>query len=338
MKILSKILTHSLCWGVNFWIITMTNDYNWNGFTTKSGSLFYAYSYGLFFNAIVFYSQVFLLFSSLYLKKKKIYFYACSVGVILMSTVVETHIDSILYDTYEVTTNERENSFLFNLLFHIVYAIIGFFYMIRSDYKKTEKKREQLQAENNKAELKYLKAQLNPHFLFNGINSIYHLIGQNDDLAKDTLHQFSELLRYQLYEDTNEIVLEKELMHTLQYIQLEEIRKGTDIQLNYDVEFDNPTIKIASLLLIPFVENAFKHCSNQEDSNKNTIDIKIDEIDGVLQLYVSNSYDVVSFEEKTGGIGLINVKRRLALTYPNRHELEIINKNGTFIVHLTIDL
>ncbi len=144
VKILSKIVTHTLCWGVNFWIITMTNDYNWNGFTSKSGSLFYAYSYGLFFNAIVFYSQVFLLFPSLYLKKKKIYFYACSVGVILMSTVVETHIDSILYDTYEVTTNERENSFLFNLLFHIMYAIMGFFYVIRSDYKKTEKKREQL--------------------------------------------------------------------------------------------------------------------------------------------------------------------------------------------------
>jgi two-component system LytT family sensor kinase len=337
-KTFSTVIGHISFWVFNYWIVALTNDYNWAGFTSKSGSLFYAYAYGLFFNATVFYSQVFLLFPIFYLKKKKTQFYGYSVLVLFICTFIETHIDSMLYDTYEVAINERENSSLFNLLFHIIYAISGFFYMIRYDYKKKEKIRQQLLQENNKVELKYLKTQLNPHFLFNGINSIYHLIGKNDDLAKDTLLQFSQLLRYQLYESTNGIVLEKELAHTLHYIKIEETRKGSDIQLKYDVQFDSLTAKIAPLLLIPFVENAFKHCSNHDDSNKNIIDIKIEEMDSVLVLHVYNSFDNELYDKKVGGIGLQNVKRRLSLLYPNKHRLEIINKKSSFTINLLIDL
>ena len=183
-----------------------------------------------------------------------------------------------------------------------------------------------------------MKAQLNPHFLFNGINSVYHLIGKNNELAKDTLLQFSGLLRYQLYESNTHILLEKELSYLLKYIKIEETRRGSDILLNYDIKSDNSKMKIAPLLLIPFIENAFKHCSNHMDSNMNTINIKIEEVEGKLILNVTNSYDQLINKNVVGGIGLANVKKRLSLLYPDAHQLKINKEKPDYIVDLLINL
>ncbi|WP_159025716.1 sensor histidine kinase, partial [Aquimarina sp. Aq78] len=229
-------------------------------------------------------------------------------------------------------------SFNANTIFHILYSIAGFYYILKYEHKKTKKINQNLLEETYKTELKYLKAQLNPHFLFNGINSVYHLIGKNDALAKQTLLQFSGLLRYQLYESGTHISLEKELDYVLKYIKIEETRRGSDIHLEYDIQFENSNKKIAPLLLIPFIENAFKHCSNHMDSSTNTIHIKIEEAGGKLHLDVTNSYDQLSNENVAGGIGLTNVQKRLSLLYPNTHQLKINKEKIHFIVDLSIRL
>jgi two-component system LytT family sensor kinase len=329
---------HILFWLFNYWLVALVSNFNWNGFTTVSGSFGYAYAYGLFFNAFLFYAQVFWLFPKMYIQDKKKLFYVVSFFIIFLISIVETYFDFLLLNFYGIHSEQIDGSFYSNSLIHIVYSIAGFYYIMKFEYKKSEKLNQALVEENYKTELKYLKAQLNPHFLFNGINSVYHLIGKNDALAKETLLQFSGLLRYQLYESNTHILLDKELDYVLKYIKIEETRRGSDIRLNYDIQSQSPKLKIAPLLLIPFIENAFKHFSNHIDSNANTIKIKIEEAERKLHLIVVNSYDEATYENRVGGIGLVNVKKRLSLLYPDKHQLDIKKNKGNHIVNLYISL
>lgn len=334
---IALIIGHVFFWGLNYLQVAFGAELNWNGFSTHNGSLAYAYSYGLFFNAVLFYVQVFWLFPIVYRRKKKINFYLLSIVIIIAVTLIETYCDFILYTIYNI--NEPfSGSFISNFIVHVIYSLAGFYYILKFEFRKSEKVKQKLLEETYKSELKYLKAQLNPHFLFNGINSVYHLIGKNDTLAKQTLLQFSGLLRYQLYESNTHILLEKELDYVLKYIKIEETRRGSDIQLDYDIKSENPTMKIAPLLLIPFIENAFKHCSNHLDSAMNTIKITINEVGGELHLNVINSYDKLINKNTTGGLGLTNVQKRLSLIYPDTHYLKINKDKTNHIVNLSISL
>ncbi len=332
------IVGHLLFWLANYWFITMGSNLNWNGFSTTNNSLAYAYTYGLFFNAVLFYTQVFWLFPRIYRRKSKLTFYLLTMVVLITISIFETYIDYILYGIYNIQGEPLDGSFITNVMIHVLYSVAGFYYILKFELRKSEKQKQKLLKETYKTELKYLKAQLNPHFLFNGINSVYHLIGKDDALAKETLLQFSGLLRYQLYESNTHILLEKELDYVLKYIKIEKTRRGSDIHLDYDIKSENSLIKIAPLLLIPFIENAFKHCSNHMDSSANIIDIKIHEEGQKLYLNVVNSYDEVTYKNKVGGIGLNNVQKRLSLLYPDQYHLDIQKDNDKHIVKLSISL
>ncbi|KZS42444.1 hypothetical protein AWE51_03100 [Aquimarina aggregata] len=332
------VARHLLFWLFNYALIAFGMELDWNGFISPFGSLAYAYAYGLFFNAVLFYTQVFWLVPKLYIQNKKLKFYVISFTIIIVISVIEAHFDSILQGIYKIYIEDAfVGSLIGNTAINLLYSIVGFYYIFKLEHKKSEKAKQKLLEETYKTELKYLKAQLNPHFLFNGINSVYHLIGKNDDLAKQTLLQFSGLLRYQLYESNAHILLEKELDYVLKYIKIEETRKGSDLQLNYDIKSEDSTLKIAPLLLIPFIENAFKHCSNHIDNTTNTIKIKIEEKGGELNLNVINSHDQIN-KNSAGGIGLVNVQKRLSLLYPNTHQLKINKDNTNHSVELSINL
>jgi len=335
-KTIPIVAKHLLFWLLNYLLITVVMDFDWNDSTTTSSRFSHAYTYGLFFNATLFYTQVFWFVPKMYIPRKRLQFYVLSVLVIIVISIIETYFDNLLFDIFNADPEELSVSFISNIIFHILYTIAGFYYIIILEYNKSEKIRQSLVEETYKTELKYLKAQLNPHFLFNGINSVYHLIGKNNTLAKDTLLQFSELLRYQLYESSTHILLEKELNYVSKYIKIEKTRRGSDIQLQYKVEFENPKIKIAPLLLIPFIENAFKHCSNHEDDLMNTISINLKETEGKLTLNIKNSFDDLNPKKAAGGIGLNNVKRRLAILYPDTHQLDIRRENAYFFVDLVM--
>lgn len=335
---LTLVAGHILFWLYNYWVIVFGSEFNWNGFTSISGSFGYAYAYGLFFNAFLFYLQVFWLYPIVYRNKKKLNFYVLSIIAIITITSIETYFDYILYGIYNVQNERLSGSLNSNLIVNVIYSVAGFYYSLKFALRTSKKVNQQLLEASYKTELKYLKAQLNPHFLFNGINSVYHLIGKNNDLAKETLLQFSGLLRYQLYETSTHIRLEKELDYVLKYIKIEETRRGSDIRLDYNIQSNSPQLKIAPLLLIPFIENSFKHCSNYLDSNANTIKIKIMEVEGEIHLNVTNSYDKSTNEDIVGGIGLFNVKKRLALLYPDTHVLKINKEKNNHIVDLSISL
>ena len=208
------------------------------------------------------------------------------------------------------------------------------------NWLNAERKRLTLEKVNLETELKYLKSQINPHFLFNTINSIFVLIHKNPDLASESLASFSQMLRYQLYEcNDQEILLSKDLQFLENFIELETLRLNENqTELAFELNHESAAgHQIAPFILLPFVENAFKHVSKgKTQQNFIKLDLKVD-TEKVLQLHLENSHNAEKTDENSG-IGLKNVERRLNLIYPNRHTLDIERGVNFFKVTLTIHL
>lgn len=201
----------------------------------------------------------------------------------------------------------------------------------------------QLEQEKMKAELKLLKAQLNPHFLFNAINGIYFLIHKNPDLAAASLIKFSEMLRYQLYEcNDKEIPLQQEIHYLQNYVELARLRKGDRITVHFEVAPGLNGAKVAPFLMLPLVENAFKHASDEKDLD-NWIHISLKQKEPQsLELLVANSISPkqVAGQEvlKSGGIGLENVRQRLSILYPGKEALTLRQTATSFKAQLMLPL
>jgi two-component system, LytTR family, sensor kinase len=198
-----------------------------------------------------------------------------------------------------------------------------------------------LEKEKTENELKFLKAQINPHFLFNAINSIYVLIKIDPDLAASTLVKFSDMLRYQLYEcNFAEVPIKKEIEYLNNYIELEKLRKGKTLVVNYRSDVSAYDFLISPLLIIPFIENAFKHVSNYAQK-PNFVDIEFAYQKGVFSMRLINSVDKDHLGRgfnPASGIGQDNTKRRLELIYPGSHELTIQREPETYSVVLNIQI
>jgi len=214
---------------------------------------------------------------------------------------------------------------------------------LTKNWIESQQRTQLLQQEKLETELKFLKSQFNPHFLFNTINSIFVLIHKNPDRASESLAKFSNLMRYQLY-DCNEqqIPLQQELNYLENFIELEELRQESNFEVNSQL---NPNIgtdwTIAPFILMPFVENAFKHVS-QKQYAPNWISIDLNLVDNQLNFVVRNSVSK-TFPAKEdilhyGGLGLKNVQRRLDLLYPDRYELVINREENKFEVQLSLQL
>lgn len=200
-----------------------------------------------------------------------------------------------------------------------------------------ERRNRGLEKEKLEAELKYLRAQVNPHFLFNVINNIYFLITKDASQAAAMLLKFSELLRYQLYEcNSNEISVNTELGYLDNYIQLEKIRKE-NVTINFKSDLLHHDFNIAPLLLLPFVENAFKYVS-EANGGKSFIDVSATYDVPFFIFSVHNSAAPKSARRGAGGIGIGNVSRRLQLLYPGKHELLIDQNETSFKVILKLNV
>ena len=211
------------------------------------------------------------------------------------------------------------------------------------NWLQTEKKRLRLEKEHLETELKYLKSQINPHFLFNTINSIFALIHKNPNLASESLANFSDMLRYQLYECNDEkIGLDKELNFIENFIDLEKLRLDQGhTEMQFDIQNHTTHKKnIAPFILIPFIENAFKHVSKGK-GQQNFIQIGLEANDKLLQLNITNSKGLNGQSTKevseSSGIGLKNVRRRLNLLYPESHCLHIEDQSDRFSVILNLE-
>ncbi|WP_346861496.1 sensor histidine kinase [uncultured Draconibacterium sp.] len=201
-----------------------------------------------------------------------------------------------------------------------------------------EQKNKKMAEEKTAAELNFLKAQIHPHFLFNTLNNLYTLILSKSEEAPDIVLKLSELLDYMIYKSNDEFVpLAKELEIVEGYIDLEKIRYSKRLELFYTVSGEAEKHQIAPLILLPFIENCFKH-----GASKNRIDpvvnIEINILPAYLSLKAVNSVSEknVQIETEKAGIGLSNVRRRLDLIYTDRYELEIKSGNKLYEVDLKL--
>ena len=212
-------------------------------------------------------------------------------------------------------------------------------YQLISERIKADKLEQEKLNENLKTELSLLRSQVSPHFMFNVLNNMVALARKQSELLEPSLIKLSSLMRYMLYEaDEDKVSLEREIEYLQSYIDLQQQRFGKKVVVNVALDLLHPDYQIEPMLLIPFVENAFKHGTGQIEGA--TIDIRLKAENNILQFTVRNKYNPNTDEIKdhSSGIGLTNVKRRLNLLYGKQHSLLISEKDNWFTVSLQIFL
>jgi two-component system, LytTR family, sensor kinase len=191
--------------------------------------------------------------------------------------------------------------------------------------------------EKLQAELKFLKTQIHPHFLFNTLNNLYGLTLKKSEKAPEMVLKLSELINYMLYEcKSDEVPLSKEIQFIRNYVDIEKMRYGDKLDVDIRVTGDLTDRKIAPLILLPFVENCFKHGAS-ENLQQSWVKVTVDSHPDHLVVKVENSKAGKNGENGNHGIGIQNVRRRLDLLYTGQHELKLINGEETFLVVLSIN-
>ncbi|MEO6734553.1 MAG: histidine kinase [Ferruginibacter sp.] len=281
----------------------------------------------------------YILIPRLLYNKRYGWFVLCFILLVVSSSVIKMNILGRLLNSpelYSLKGNLKARIYD-NVIPHFFLVIAGGAIKLMIDYGKLQQRMAAIAKEKAEAELNFLKSQINPHFLFNSLNSVYFLIDKENADARKALHKFSEMLRYQLYEMNDATIpIEKEISYLKDYVDMQKLRK----EENFCVAFNCPAglngFSIEPLLLIPFVENAFKHISHFKEG-KNFINIEILPGKSDLVFAVKNSKEAgIKKDNGKTGIGLNNVKRRLELLYPRKHKLEINEDENLFSIRMTI--
>ena len=227
---------------------------------------------------------------------------------------------------------------LSSIIPHVIIIFLAVIFRRFSDSIRLEQENQALQLQNTQSELALLKMQISPHFLFNTLNNIDYLVTFDTEKASGSIAKLGAVLRYMIYDaEVEKIALEKEMKHIEDYIDLLRLRTSGENYLQYRLNGRPEQWRIAPMLFLPLIENAYKHSSAKEGENIISIDIRIEK--SSLQFVISNEYDTYrKSTAKAGGLGLNIVKRRLELIYPERHSLTITKDNKRFKVELTLEL
>jgi sensor histidine kinase YesM len=274
-------------------------------------------------------------------KKKYGLFILLFLAMILVSSVIKMYIVSQLKHDPSIfsTSGDLKGRIYDNVIPHFFLVIAGASFKLMFDQLNLQKKMAELAKDKAEAELNFLKSQINPHFLFNSLNSVYFLIDKNNPDARQALHKFSDMLRYQLYEANGEkIPIEKEIDYLQDYVHLQQLRKDENYKVQFNCSQEVKNFSIEPLLLIPFVENAFKHISHKAKGD-NFVKLDMTRSNGYFEFSVENSCEKGIYStEQHGGIGMNNVKRRLELLYPGTHHLKIDDNGNTFKINLKLKI
>ena len=292
----------------------------------------------LLFLAISVYINLLLLIPKLFLKRKFILFSISQLANITLFILLNYFTSLIFEQDHPDFISEAIAELVLVSLFLIVTTALKF---MRDSIRlqEVEIRVKEVEGQKAKAELQTLKSQVNPHFFFNTLNSLYSLALDKSEKAPDMILKLSELMRYVIYEaQDNQVPLNKQLDFLKSYIYLEEMRTDENLKVTFDVKGDCLNTRIDPLLFIAFIENAFKHgCKTKSLNPYIHIEFDVERSDN-LKFFVENNTDlnITLSEEKAKGFGLVNVRKRLELLYPERHELTISQTENTYRVELSI--
>lgn len=303
----------------------------------------WAATVNVFLQAGIVYINMLVLIPS-FLEKRRYVFYGmlCFVLLILFAklqlTLVPADVKAILRRNIQYP---RAFQFTRIYLFFMIVLIISTAWKFAVDRFNTLQNQNEMARKQLESELQFLKNQINPHFLFNTLNNIYTLAYLKEDNAAPMIMRLSELLRYMIYRCQEQWVpLQDEIAFLRNIVAMQKL-KSEDFErhLTFEVTGIRPGHRIAPLLLLTFLENSFKH--SDLDMNPHgciRISLQVDNLNALSFLCVNTKKTVIATASEPGGIGLVNVKKRLELTYPGRHALEIIDSADTFEIRLTVNL
>ncbi|MFA8451838.1 MAG: sensor histidine kinase [Bacteroidales bacterium] len=284
--------------------------------------------------AITFYATAYV--QARYFENKKLFVLLGSLFLILFAGtfMLRASFRTLEYLTgYILPVGVAEYGFI-----RIVFVILcGDLYQVFNNKKRAEQKAQKILLEKTENELHFLKNQMNPHFFFNTLNNIYGLAYKQDKRAPEVILMLSESMRYIIYETQSHYVpLSKEISFLKNYIELEQLRLINNKNVHFNLDIPNSTLKIAPLILLPFIENCFKH-SNIDENTEAHININIWLESDNLNFSCENTFTPKT-QKKPGGVGTANVKKRLNLIYKENYELENNIKNNTYFVFLKLPL
>ena len=344
------ILVHTLSWLVVFAIPTLLQLGSGEGINPER---FLRPSFISFHIAvlIVFYFNAFFLCPKLLFKKHTVWYIISALALTIAASLLVVEITAAFpfhIPSHEMQEEHDEHHHHFNFLrelfsstFYIslVVCIVSTAYRIIRDRNRTEKQLKERETEHLKSELTFLRSQVSPHFMFNVLNNIVALARKKSEMVEPVVIKLSHLMRYMLYEaDENKVAIEKEIEYLHSYIDLQMLRFGNDVKLRMDIDKVNMNSAIEPMLLIPFVENAFKHGVVLIDDPE--IDITLTSDGNELVFSVKNKFNdkVKEVKDKSSGIGLQNVRRRLNLLYKDDHTLSVKRIENWFFVELRLKM
>ena len=296
-------------------------------------------------HAMVSYFNIYYLFPNILRRRNYLAYIVAITLTVSFATFMET---AVLMGLNTLADAAKPELFSFGFMINSGMAItyttaVTMSLKLVKQWYENERLAKELEKLNTETELKYLKSQINPHFLFNSLNSVYALSLKKSDLAPDLILKLSDILRYILYEGSEKKVsLSQEIKYLQSFLDLEKVRHGDRLELNVSIEGELSKYEIAPMLLIPFVENSFKHGLGK-DRSVGFINVDLKVADSKLEFAISNSKpkngQLLSKQSGyQGGIGLKNVKKRLNLLYPQKHQLSLGEENNEFKVSLQLDL
>jgi two-component system LytT family sensor kinase len=284
----------------------------------------------------LFYLNAFLLYP-LFFNKRRWWIYISLVAIIIgVSYYLKLLLTRTFYPEVIIDTLAQRILFFPALAFIVVSTI----YSLISDKIKRDKKQKDIFADQLSLKLKFLRSQISPHFIFNVLTNLVSLARKKSEQLEPALIKLADLMRYMLYEsDEKKVNLSAEIEYLESYIELQKLRFGNDVTINVNIDLPETELQysIEPMLLIPFVENAFKHGMGID---RPLIEITLSIRKGKLEIDVKNKFniDIHDSKDESSGIGLENVQSRLVLLYPKDHTLTITKENKLFHVHLTLQL
>ena len=332
------IIPHLLFWiaVVVFFTVTLvfTRDFSLAAIDMNMAVSFFI---TILFLAIAVYINLLWLIPAFFKKRRFLLFSVLQVGNVLLFVLLN-YLTSHAFE--EIRPNFWNELIAEVILVTILLVVTTLLKFMRDSIALQDAEIRVKEAERQKieSELKVLKSQVNPHFFFNTLNSLYSLSLDKSDRAPEMILKLSDLMRYVIYEaNDSKVPLSKQLEFLRSYVYLEQLRSGTGLQVDFEVAGPHLSTPVEPLLFIAFIENAFKHGS-RDPERKPFIRIRFDVQEaGRILFFIENNYDPKE-DEKNEGFGLLNVKSRLDLGYAGKYDLSITNRDNVYRVNLRIDV
>ncbi len=336
----NKLVQHSLFWTLSFVVLL-----NMFAYSDDLAAVDFIYTFLFHLSLIIVVYLNIRLWIPIFLQRRSYLLYVialsltASIGV-LFNNFTFNYLADIVFPGYYFI---ESYGFYDILKFVVVYlALSSLLKFSKSWFKQieTEQKLDKLAKEKQGAEMGALKSQINPHFLFNNLNNLYSLSLDNDKRAPGFILRISEMMRYLLYEtNSNSVLLEKEIDHLDNFINLQKLKVEDQLEVKFEVIGNLDNIKVAPLLFLPLVENAFKH-GVKVDHDIAFVKILMEVSEDIIAFNVENNKGEIDemFKNENSGFGLDNLRKRLELSYPSKHQLKVMDGVNRFTVFMKLEL